>query len=91
MRMSSVFQTFPSLMYRARVLRLVWRLDSPTLFLNIFIPNVFPVQTVGSHSTVLWVKGSGKGRAGHNRGKRQAEDIEKSDLHFLNKFTDFPG
>ena len=33
-------------------------------------------------------KGGGKGRAGHNRGKRQAEDLEKSNMDFLRKFSE---
>ena len=34
------------------------------------------------------VKGGGKGRAGHNRGKRRAEDIEKNDLEFFEQFLE---
>ena len=33
-------------------------------------------------------KGGSKGRDGHNRGKRQAEDIEKSNMDFLRKFSE---
>ena len=36
----------------------------------------------------LLEKGGGKGRVGHIRGKRRAEDSEKNDLDFLNNFSE---